>query len=54
MEFILVFAVVFVVGFVVRSVYRTAATTKCRHCRVQVDKKATVCKSCGRDLAPSR
>jgi predicted amidophosphoribosyltransferase len=49
-EFLLVFAVVFIVGFFIRSIYRAVATTKCPYCRAQVDKVATVCKSCGRDL----
>lgn len=49
--FLLVFAVVFVVGFVVRGIYRAAMTTKCPHCRSQVDKSAAVCAQCGRDLA---
>lgn len=48
--FIVVFAVVFIVGFVVREVYRGTMTTKCPHCRAQVDTAATVCKACGRDL----
>lgn len=51
MEFVLVFAVVFIVGFVVREVWRAAMTTKCPHCRSQVDKTATVCKACGRETA---
>lgn len=49
--FLLVFAVVFITGFVVRGTYRVAMTTKCPHCRSQVDKSATVCKACGRAVA---
>lgn len=49
--FLLVFAVVFVVGFVAREIYRATMTTKCPHCRSQVDRSATVCAKCGRDLA---
>lgn len=49
--FLLVFAVVFVLGFVGRGIYRATMTTRCPHCRSQVDKSATVCGQCGRDLA---
>ena len=51
--FIIVFALVFIVGFIIREVYRATMTTKCPHCRSQVDRSATVCKSCGRDVTTS-
>lgn len=53
MEFFLVFAVVFIVGFFVREIYRGTMTTKCPYCRTQIDKSASVCKQCGRDVAPT-
>ena len=48
--FVLVFALVFVVGFVARGIYRATMTTKCPHCRSQVDKAATVCRHCSGTL----
>lgn len=53
MEFILVFGVVYIVGFFLRGMYRTTMTTKCPHCRSQIDKSASVCKQCGRDVPAS-
>lgn len=51
--FIIVFAMVFIGGFIVREIHRATMTTKCPHCRSQVDKSATVCKACGREVAPA-
>lgn len=44
--FIVVFALVFIVGFVIRA----AMTTKCLHCRGEIDRGVSVCKHCGRDV----
>lgn len=49
--FLVVFALAFVIGFAVRGIYRATMTTRCPHCREQVDKSATVCRSCGREVA---
>lgn len=48
--FIVVFALTLVVGFIARERYRGTMTTKCPHCRSQIDKSATVCGACGREV----